>query len=469
MNIIEAIKDRNLFRPFLGDDLSTWKTWLAALRVLYGLRIPQPYHGVIKQCTGRDPLKMPKTGFDTTLFLTGRRSGKSRISAIIAAYEAILAGHEKKLAKGEFGVVPVIAPTKSQARIVKSYVRGVFDSTDLLRREIVRETKEGFDLSNNISIEILAGDFRTIRGFTLVAAVIDETAFFGLDDEAKVKSDTELIRAVKPALASVQGRLIAISSPYARRGWCYSTHKRHFENDGGSVLVWNCPSRTMNPSLSQRIVDEALAEDYQAAQSEYMGQFRDDVGIFLPPEVIERCIVPGQLELLPRPSIYYHGFADLSGGRADDATLAIAHRDGRKVIVDFLKRWKPPFSPQHVIGEIAQELRRYNLRRVTGDNYAAEFVAQGFEANGIRYRKSEKNKSALYLELLPRLCSQEIELPDDPVLIKQLSSLERRTRSGGRDIVDHPPGAHDDLANAVAGVADITFSRQIKVGAFGIT
>jgi hypothetical protein len=30
--------------------------------------------------------------------------------------------------------------------------------------------------------------------------------------------------------------------------------------------------------------------------------------------------------------------------------------------------------------------------------------------------------------------------------------LERRTARGGRDSIDHPPGAHDDLANAVAGL-----------------
>jgi hypothetical protein len=31
--------------------------------------------------------------------------------------------------------------------------------------------------------------------------------------------------------------------------------------------------------------------------------------------------------------------------------------------------------------------------------------------------------------------------------------LEWRTARGGRDSIDHAPGAHDDLANAVAGLA----------------
>ena len=33
----------------------------------------------------------------------------------------------------------------------------------------------------------------------------------------------------------------------------------------------------------------------------------------------------------------------------------------------------------------------------------------------------------------------------------QLISLERTTRGGGKDKVDHARGAHDDLANAAAG------------------
>ena len=39
MNIIEAIKDDNLFRPFLGNDLGSWRAWFAALRVVYGLPV----------------------------------------------------------------------------------------------------------------------------------------------------------------------------------------------------------------------------------------------------------------------------------------------------------------------------------------------------------------------------------------------------------------------------------------------
>ncbi len=467
MNIIEAIKDDKLFRPFIEDrdgDIASWVNWMAALRVLYGIRLPPNRREVIEQCTGRRFDSFPGDGFDTALFLTGRRSGKSRIAAICAAFEGVLAGHDRKLSKGERGIVAICSPSKPQSRIVKDYVRAIFD-TPMLHAEIVGETKEGFELRNGTRIEILAGDFRTVRGYTLLAAVVDEIAFFGLDDESKVKSDTELVRAIKPSLATVGGRLICISSPYARKGWCWKTYQKNFGNDHGRVLVLNAPSRTLNPTLPQRVVDDAMAEDLQAAKSEYLGEFRDDVGEFIPRAVVEKLVMPNRKELQPDERLKYYAFCDVSGGRGDDATLAIAHRRERKVILDLVKRYRPPFNPYEVVGDMAQELKRFDIRRVTGDNYAAEFVSRAVSACGLTYIKADKPKSQLYLELLPRLCSGDIELLDNEVLVNQIAGLERRTRSGGKDIIDHPPSGHDDLANAVAGVAEVCAVRRYG-GAF---
>ena len=48
--------------------------------------------------------------------------------------------------------------------------------------------------------------------------------------------------------------------------------------------------------------------------------------------------------------------------------------------------------------------------------------------------------------------SQRVELLDLPKLKTQLVALERRTGRAGKDSIDHPPGARDDIANACAGV-----------------
>ena len=70
---------------------------------------------------------------------------------------------------------------------------------------------------------------------------------------------------------------------------------------------------------------------------------------------------------------------------------------------------------------------------------------------GVTYELSEKPKSDIYRDMLPLLNSRKVQLLDDRRLISQLHGLERRTARGGRDTIDHGPGAHDDIANAVAG------------------
>jgi hypothetical protein len=61
-------------------------------------------------------------------------------------------------------------------------------------------------------------------------------------------------------------------------------------------------------------------------------------------------------------------------------------------------------------------------------------------------------------------------LLDNRRLATQLLGLERRTARGGRDSIDHASGAHDDLANAAAGVLVYpTSARHQPVYAYAAT
>ena len=75
--------------------------------------------------------------------------------------------------------------------------------------------------------------------------------------------------------------------------------------------------------------------------------------------------------------------------------------------------------------------------------------------NPTRGRLFLSRQSDLYRDLLPAINSRMVDLLEDARLFVQIVGLERRTARGGRDSIDHAPGAHDDLANAVAGVVDV--------------
>ena len=157
----------------------------------------------------------------------------------------------------------------------------------------------------------------------------------------------------------------------------------------------------------------------------------------------------------------YLAFVDPSGGSNDSMTLAIGHRgqDGR-AIVDVVRERRPPFSPEAVVEEFAELLRSYNCTKVTGDRYAGEWPRERFSVHGVRYDPAAKVKSDLYLGLLATVNSGRAEIPPQARLATQLCALERRTSRGGRDSIDHAPGGHDDLANAVAGVANLLAGRR---------
>ena len=252
------------------------------------------------------------------------------------------------------------------------------------------------------------------------------------------------------------------------------------------MLVWNGASLTMNPTLSKKIVQRAIDEDPTAATVEYCvqpGLFREDVDDFVSRELVESLVVPGRFELAPQSGIHYAAFADVSGGRHDDAALAIAHRHGRLVVLDCIECYKSPHDPYEIVGRMSLTIKRYNCDRATGDSYSAEWAKRCFKSHGIFYNRASRSdwkkglaaihkvakpKSQLYLELLPRLTSGEVELLDNDKLVDQLSNLQRRSRSGGRDSVDHAPSAHDDVANALAGVCDSAAERKIVMGVFDL-
>ncbi len=130
--------------------------------------------------------------------------------------------------------------------------------------------------------------------------------------------------------------------------------------------------------------------------------------------MVEAAIDLGVHERLPLSALSYVGFVDPSGGSNDSMTLAIAHREGSRIVVDALREAFPPFNPDDVVRDFADLLKRYRIRKVQGDRYAGEWPRERFKVHGIAYEPSAKPKSDLYRDLLPRLNAGEVALLDFP-------------------------------------------------------
>ena len=447
MNLLDAMEDDNLFRRWFRDP-ATWAAWRAWLVALFALPMSAEQLVLYRECTGRTA--PPAAPASESWLVCGRRAGKSFVLALVAVYLAAFHDYRRYLTPGERATILIIAADRRQARVILRYVRAFLNMVPMLRLLVEREVADGFDLGNSVTIEINAASFRSARGYTLVAVLCDEIAFWMGEDSAS--PDTAILDAVRPGMATIpNAMLLCASSPYARRGAMWEAHRRHYAKDGDPILVWQAPTRTMNPTVPQRIIDDAYDRDPASAGAEYGAQFRSDVETFVSREVIDACTVLGCRERAPLRQMDYAAFVDPSGGSADSMTLAIAHREDDVAVLDAVRERRPPFSPENVVLEFSTLLRSYGVRWVRGDRYAGEWPRERFREHGIIYEVSDRSKSEIYRDVLPALNSSRVKLLDNARLVAQLVSLERRTARGGRDSIDHPPGAHDDLANAVSG------------------
>lgn len=446
MDIISACHSKKLFRPCFKS-LDTWSSWLVLLKALFGIEMTQKERTLFSQCTGRSA---PPVGeFKELWCICGRRGGKSFIAAVIACYLALFYDYQKYLGPGEMGTIQVIASDRAQSQVILAYIKGILKSNPIFAQYILTELKESIELTNRILIEVQSCSYRSIRGRTVVCCIADEMSFWRVEGASP---DQEILAAIRPSMATIpNSKLIVVSSPYSQWGCVFDNFKAYFGIDNPEILVWRSDTRTMNPTISQSLIDRETAKDPVAARSEWGGFFREDLELFLSREAIEVCATLSG-SLAPRSQYAYRAFVDPSGGRNDSFSVCIGHQEKSKLVIDLLKAYEPPFDPGSVVQEISETLRSYRLDRVIGDRYAASWVSSAFEKQKIRYESCEKNKSDLYLTLEGFVNTQMIELPNDKKLINELTTLERRRGKAGKDFVDHPPRGSDDKANAVAGL-----------------
>src|SRR5215467_4068179 len=331
MNILEAMRDPNLFAPWFLRDPTTWAAWRAFLASLFALKMTDDQFAIFKECTGRSqPPQQPAT---EAWLVCGRRAGKSFILALCAVFLACFYEYRKFLAPDERGTVLIIATNSKQARVILRYIRALLTHIPMLAKLIERETADAFDLSNSVTIEVHPASAKTTRGYAVVAALLDEVAFFPTDDSAN--PDYDILDAIRPGMATIpNAMLLCASSPYARRGALWDAHRRHFGKDGDPILVWQATTRCMNPTVPQSVVDQATERDPASAAAEWLAAFRTDIESWVSREAVEACVALDVRERLPMQGVRYCGFVDPSGGSADSMTLAIGHRENDVVIID---------------------------------------------------------------------------------------------------------------------------------------
>src|SRR5262245_24569861 len=144
--------------------------------------------------------RLLRTDPDQVLLLCSRQAGKSQTAAALALKTALLRPRSPVL---------LLSPTLRQSG---ELFRKVLDHFNALGRPVgvVSESALRIEFANGSRVVSLPGDEKNIRGYSGVALLV-------IDEAARVADS--LYCAVRPMLAVSRGRLVALSTPFGKRGW----------------------------------------------------------------------------------------------------------------------------------------------------------------------------------------------------------------------------------------------------------
>lgn len=384
--------------------------------------------------------------------LTGRakKNSKTTDSVLAGLYKLLMWRAEGGRGNQVYFVASDLGQANDDLELCKLIVRRnpVLDEELTIKSNLIeRKDGEGF-------IEILpAGDALGLHGKTYLFLVVDE---LHTQKDYRVLEALEIDRTRPDAqqwFASYASMSRAAGVPIN------DILKQHEKGSDPRLYVsWYAGTiEEANPSLNGPL--GPMLEDILDAQRSLPSWIFRRLCLNLPgqpdgaafnAEVVEQAVIAGRIVLAPYADSQYVAFCDLSGGGADDATLAIGHARNGKAVLSLLMdqgaRTGGTFSPDETVAKFAEVLKQYRCLTVTGDRYAAQWPIKAFEKHGITYRPAALNRSQLYAALEPLLNSGQVELLDHPKLFSQLIGLVRKGEK-----IDHAPGEHDDHSNASAG------------------
>lgn len=437
------------------DHTVDWTPWRAFLAAVYGLPMTDRELGIYRQCTGRR--RPPTKKVDEAWLIVGRRGKKSAIASLIAVWESVIRDHTAALAPGERAMVPIMAKDKDDATTVKAFITTILQEPALSEALEKEPTGEELALRTRIDIKVRAVSLTAGRSRVIPCAILDEIAFWHVRESTR--PDRDVVRGIRPAMATVKDPLlVGLSSPYAKAGVLWETYNEHYGHEDDPILVWKAATLTMHdtPELRAFVISE-LEKDSVGATAEYLAEFRDDIGPFIRPELVDMAVRDGTT-IVPydaaHPKVCW-AFVDPSLGSSDSMTLGVAWREGDRLVQAYVGEWEPPPVPDatwtdRVVDEMVAVLRSYRVTTIWGDHVGGLWLRAPFQRKGIGYVQSEFFKKDIYKQILPRVTAGAADLLDNKVQTKQIKDLERRSSRSG-DIIDHPPGGHDDVANAGLG------------------
>lgn len=357
----------------------------------------------------------PKARYELVLVL-GRRSGKSTLAAIIAAYELY-----RLLRRGcpqeHYGVSPVneirilcIANDKEQASIVYGEMSGYINQVDYFKTSITHDTQtymkfqtdydkkkygEGTGRRASIISTFKSSIAKGLRGRGTICVILDELAFFVDDGKSSAQ---RVYKAITPGIGQFspkdpnnkhvpvgppEGRIISISSPDAREGFFYNLYQLSLTKDKASsnMLMLQAPTWEINPTLSSEYYAVEYAKDPKSFDTEHGASFSDRVRGWIENHADLTDCITDKLKPISRGLPREPYFAGVDFGIVKDGTaIALSHVINGKIEVAYHEVWYAGKNWKEINPHLTNPLVPYayelqNMNRIDIDEIVSWFVA----------------------------------------------------------------------------------------------
>lgn len=443
----------------------------------------------------------------------GRRSGKTTISACIAAYETyklIQKGHPQRyygLPDSNVIQIVSVATSSDQAGLLYREVHGHFMNCDFFGAYMANATQSyaTFQTPNDIdkfgsyrdnprSKFSLKITFRScvakgLRGAGNIVVIMDEIAHF---TDSGQSSAEEVYNAITPSTSAfsqkdavdsrkpigpVEGRIILISSPLGKQGQFYKLFQIGLSSGKASenMLCIEAPTWEVNPTVPASEFEKHYIKDPNVFFTEYGGQFSDRTrGWIEVSEDLFACIDKRARPKTQAPTRMPH-YMGIDVALVNDYTsLAVGHNDNAngKVVLDFIDRIRAgegKYSGQErlefdqVADWIEEISRKFYISEGVFDQWAGIPLQQALAKRGLGQFKSffptKTLSSQMYQNFKNLMLDEKLVLYDAPILdghehcfyIEELLELQAETESKYVISVQAPQieGKHDDASDAL--------------------
>lgn len=423
------------------------------------------------------------------------------LASIVGVYSAIKVNWKPYLTKTPVATVLVLSHSVDLSEEILDILKQLVEGSAILNRLRnlnKRNTTKIFHLSvpfiddegnleySNVRVKVGAASKKTTRGSAVCTLLCDEIAYWNLSEES-ADPDVEIIRAARMSLLQFKehGTIIKMSSPGIKQGVLYDEWQKR-DDLRRDYIQFKAPSWVWNTILGKNEFQAEHRLDSEGFDTELRANFVDSISNFISPEFVDMCVVKGVSFQPPADdnTTIYSAAID-AAFKGDRFAFCLVGYNEKRVTTYVLKYWEGSKKKPVQIHEVAQYIRtiirQYGINEVAGDQYSFQPMRELFLQYGINLVENTFTlpyKRKIYFGLKRLIHNQQLDLPDIPLLSKEIKELVVEQTSSGQIRIGHPQGGSDDLSDALAvatyrvmekaGVVQMTSGEVTMINDYGV-